>query len=53
VILLVLWMLGPVTSFTFGGFVHMLLVLALVVLVIQVKVIQGRRVVQPDQIRSI
>ena len=43
VILLVLWLLGLVTSYTFGGFVHILLVLALVVLVI--NVIQGRRVV--------
>jgi hypothetical protein len=42
-ILLVLWFLGLVTSYTFGGFVHILLVLAVVVLVIQL--IQGRRVV--------
>ena len=43
VILLVLWLLGLVTSYTFGGFVHILLVFAVVVLVIQL--IQGRRVV--------
>jgi uncharacterized membrane protein YtjA (UPF0391 family) len=43
VVLLVLWLLGLVTSYTFGGFVHILLVLALVVLVIQL--FQGRRVV--------
>ena len=43
VILLVLWLLGLVTSYTLGGFVHVLLVLAVVVLVIQL--IQGRRVV--------
>jgi hypothetical protein len=43
VILLVLWLLGLVTSYTLGGFVHILLVLALVVLVIQL--LQGRRVV--------
>ena len=43
VILLVLWFLGLVTSYTFGGFVHILLVLAVIVLVIQL--IQGRRVV--------
>jgi hypothetical protein len=43
VILLVLWLLGLVTSYTFGGFVHILLVLAVVVLVFQL--IQGRRVV--------
>jgi hypothetical protein len=34
VILLVLWALGLVTSYTVGGFIHLLLVLALVVLVI-------------------
>ena len=43
VILLVMWMLGLVTSYTLGGFVHILLVLAVVVLVIQL--IQGRRIV--------
>jgi hypothetical protein len=43
VILLVLWLLGLVTAYTFGGFVHLLLVVALVVLVIQL--LQGRRVV--------
>ena len=43
VILLVLWLLGLVTSYTFGGFVHLLLVLALVVLVI--RLFQGRRLV--------
>ena len=42
VILLVLWFLGLVTSYTLGGFVHLLLMLAVVVLVIQL--IQGRRV---------
>lgn len=41
VILLVLWALGLVTSYTFGGFVHILLVLAVVVLVIQL--FSGRR----------
>jgi Family of unknown function (DUF5670) len=43
VILLVLWLLGIVTSYTLGGFIHILLVVALVVLLI--NVIQGRRVV--------
>jgi hypothetical protein len=43
VILLVLWLLGLVTSYTFGGFVHILLVLAVVVLVI--RLLQGRRIV--------
>jgi Family of unknown function (DUF5670) len=41
VILLVLWLLGLVTSYTLGGFVHILLVLA--VIVILIRVIQGRR----------
>ena len=35
VILLVLWLLGLVTSYTLGGFVHILLVLAVIVLVIR------------------
>ena len=43
VILLVLWLLGLVTSYTLGGFIHLLIVLAIVVLLIQL--IQGRRVV--------
>jgi hypothetical protein len=42
-ILLVLWLLGMVSSYTLGGFIHILLVLALVVAVI--SIIQGRRVV--------
>lgn len=41
VILLVLWLLGMVTSYTISGFIHILLVLALVVLLI--NIIQGRR----------
>ncbi|HEY2470407.1 MAG TPA: lmo0937 family membrane protein [Terracidiphilus sp.] len=41
VVLLVLWLLGVVSSYTLGGFIHLLLVLALVVLVIQL--ITGRR----------
>jgi hypothetical protein len=40
-ILLVLWLLGLVTSYTMGGFIHILLVLAIVVVL--VRVIQGRR----------
>ena len=40
VILLVLWLLGLVTAYTLGGFIHLLLVIALVVLVI--RLIQGR-----------
>ncbi len=42
VILLVLWLLGLVTSYTMGGFNHILLVLAIIVIVL--RVIQGRRV---------
>jgi Family of unknown function (DUF5670) len=41
VILLVLWLLGLVSSYTLGGFIHILLVIAIVVLIIQL--IQGRR----------
>lgn len=40
VILLVLWLLGMVSSYTLGGFVHILLLLAVVVLLI--RIIQGR-----------
>jgi uncharacterized protein DUF5670 len=43
VILFVLWALGMVTSYTMGGFLHILLVLALVVVVI--NLIQGRRAI--------
>jgi len=43
VILLVLWAVGLVTSHTMGGFVHILLVIAIVVVLI--NVIQGRKVV--------
>jgi hypothetical protein len=43
VVLLVLWLLGLVTSYTLGGFIHVLLVLAIVVVLL--RVIQGRRVV--------
>ena len=42
VILLILWALGLVSAYTLGGFIHILLVLALVVIVIQL--LQGRRV---------
>jgi len=41
VILLVLWLLGLVSSYTLGGFIHILLVIAVVVLLIQL--ITGRR----------
>lgn len=41
VILLVLWLLGLVTSYTLGGFIHILLVIAVVILII--NLISGRR----------
>lgn len=43
IILIVLWLLGFVSAYTFGGLIHLLLVVALVVVVI--RLIQGRRVV--------
>jgi hypothetical protein len=43
IILAALWLLGVVSSYTLGGFIHLLLVLAAVVVL--VRVIQGRRVV--------
>lgn len=41
VVLIVLWLLGFVSSYTMGGFIHILLVLAVVVILI--RLIQGRR----------
>jgi hypothetical protein len=41
VILLVMWLLGMVSSYTLGGFIHILLVIALVALVLQL--VSGRR----------
>ncbi len=41
IILLILWLLGLVSSYTLGGFIHILLVLAIIVILI--RVIQGRR----------
>jgi hypothetical protein len=41
VILLVLWLLGLVSSYTLGGYIHILLLIALVVLILQL--ISGRR----------
>lgn len=41
VILLALWLLGMISSYTMGGFIHLLLVLAIVVVLI--RVIQGRK----------
>lgn len=40
-ILVVLWLLGLVTSYTMGGFIHVLLIIAIVVILL--NVIQGRR----------
>jgi hypothetical protein len=42
VILIVLWLLGLVTSYTLGGFIHILLVIAIIVIVI--RLIQGQKV---------
>jgi len=41
-VFIVLWLLGLVSSYTMGGFIHILLVIALVVLL--VKIIQGNRI---------
>ncbi len=41
-ILIVLWVLGLVSSYTLGGFIHLLLVIAVIVIIL--RVIQGRRV---------
>jgi hypothetical protein len=43
VLLLVFWLIGVVSSYTFGGFIHLLLVLAIAVVLI--RVIQGRAAV--------
>ncbi len=42
VVLVILWLLGMVSSYTLGGVIHLLLVLAIIVIL--VRVIQGRRV---------
>jgi len=42
VILIVLWLLGMVTSYTMGGLIHILLVIAVIMFL--VRIIQGRRV---------
>jgi hypothetical protein len=43
VVLLILWVLGLVSSYTMGGFIHILLVIAIVVVL--VRVIQGRKII--------
>lgn len=42
IVLLILWALGLVSAYTMGGFIHVLLVVAIVVILI--RVIQGRRI---------
>ena len=42
IILIIAWLLGLISSYTIGGFIHILLVIAIVMLL--VRVIQGRRV---------
>jgi hypothetical protein len=41
-VLLILWVLGLVSSYTMGGFIHLLLVIALIV--VAIRLIQGRRI---------
>ena len=41
IILIVLWLLGLVSSYTMGGFIHILLVIAIVIILL--RIIQGRR----------
>lgn len=43
VVLIILWLLGLVTSYTIGGFIHILLVIAIVVVLL--RVISGRKVI--------
>jgi hypothetical protein len=42
VILLILWLLGMVTAYTLGGFIHILLVIAIIVVI--VRLVQGQKV---------
>ncbi|MDD4904673.1 MULTISPECIES: lmo0937 family membrane protein [Methylobacter] len=42
ILLIILWIFGLVSSYTLGGFIHILLVIAIIVIVL--RVIQGRRV---------
>jgi hypothetical protein len=43
VVLVVLWVLGLVSAYTLGGFIHVLLVLAVILVIVQL--VQGRRVI--------
>ena len=42
-VLIVLWLLGMISSYTIGGFIHILLVIAIVVILI--RIIQGRKII--------
>lgn len=42
VVMILLWLLGMVSSYTMGGFIHILLVIAIIVLL--VRIIQGRKI---------
>ena len=42
-ILLILWLIGMLSSFTLGGFIHVLLVIAVIVII--VRIFQGRRII--------
>jgi hypothetical protein len=44
VVLIVLWVLGLVSSYTMGGFIHLLIVIAIVVVLI--RIIQGRKILK-------
>ncbi|MEK7314451.1 MAG: lmo0937 family membrane protein [Deltaproteobacteria bacterium] len=44
VVLLILWLLGVVSSYTINGFIHILLVIAIVVVLI--RIIQGRKIIE-------
>jgi len=43
VVLVILWLLGLITSFTLGGFIHVLLVIAVIVIII--RLVQGKKVI--------
>ena len=43
IVLIILWLLGLVSSYTMGGFIHILLVIAIIVVLI--RIIQGRKIV--------
>ena len=51
IILGVLWLLGLVSNYTMGGFIHILLLIA--VIVVLVNVIQGRKIKSSDEVKQI